>query len=165
MNVASTSHRSNQKKNSSGKFAPSKEQSAKAERLVMQRNREQRLASCEALFAVHLADPESDLAKEIAEGDHYLSVPECNEYYKLLKAPNEVEPIDESAISFIRTEEDADSYFRDEADNYTREFKVVVETPTQTRIKSDFFIRVYFPTQHAILKVQFLKVLPFLDDY
>ncbi len=74
----------------------------------MQRNSAQRLASCSALFALHLADPESDLAAEIAEGDHYLSVAECNEYYKLLKAPAAVKPIDESAVSYIRSQEEAD---------------------------------------------------------
>jgi hypothetical protein len=114
---------------------------------------------------VHLADSESDHAVESAEGDHYLSVAECNEYYKLLKAPAAVNPIDESVVSSIKSQEEADTYFRDADDSFTREFKVVVETPTQTVNRSDFFIRVYFPTRHVVKRVQFLKVLPFLDDY
>ena len=45
-----------------------------------------------------------------------------------------------------------------------RAFKVVVETPTHNKTRTDFYIAVYFPVQHRIRKVRFLKCLPFLDD-
>ncbi len=57
---------------------------------------------------MHLADPESDLAAEIASGKHYMSVAECNQFYAELNAPNEVDPIDMTAISYIKSQEEAD---------------------------------------------------------
>ena len=83
----------------------------------------------------------------------------------MLKAPAAVKPINESAVSYIRSQEEAETYFRNADDSFTREFKVVVETSTQTVNRFDFFIRVYFPARHVVKRVQFLKVLPFLDDY
>ena len=94
-----------------------------------------------------------------------MSVAQCNEYYRKLRAPARVDSIHEGRMPFIRTQQDADVYFRDAALNFTRAFKVVVETPTQTQAKTDFFIRVYFPRQHQIVKVMFLRVIPFLDDF
>ena len=93
-----------------------------------------------------------------------MSVAECNAYKRERSAPVAVADVDETATPFIRSQVDADVYFKDVALNATHNFKVVVETPTQTVSKADFFIRVYFPTQHQIVKVQFLRVLPFLDD-
>jgi hypothetical protein len=105
------------------------------------------------LFDQHLADAESDIAAAIFAGGYYMSVAQCNEYYKQLRAPARVDPIHECRMPYIRTQQDADVYFRDAALNFTHAFKVVVETPTQTQSKGDFFIRVYFPRQHQIVKV------------
>ena len=151
-------------RNQTGQFAPSVEQTAKAEKLALERNSRQRYLDCQALFDEHLDDAESDIAEAISAGDYYMSVAQCNDYYKKLRAPARVDSIHEGRMPFIRTQQDADVYFRDAALNFTRAFKVVVETPTQTQAKTDFFIRVYFPRQHQIVKVMFLRVIPFLDD-
>lgn len=164
--TVSTSNQANvtTTRNQSGQFAPSNEQRAKAEKLALERNSRQRYLDCQALFDEHLDDAESDIAEAISAGDYYMSVAQCNDYYKKLRAPARVDPIHEGRMPFIRTQQDADVYFRDAALNFTRAFKVVVETPTQTQAKTDFFIRVYFPRQHQIVKVMFLRVIPFLDD-
>jgi hypothetical protein len=84
------------------------------------------------LFAQHLANAESPLATDIFAGGFYMSVAECNAYKRERSAPVEVADVDEAATPYIRTQVDADLYFKDVGLNATRNFKVVVETPTQT---------------------------------
>jgi hypothetical protein len=119
-------------RNQSGQFAPSDEQRAKEEELAKQRNSKERLARCKTLFAQHLANAQSALATEIFAGNYYMSVAECNAYKRERSAPVEVADVDVDDTPYIRTQVDADVYFKDVGLNATRNFKVVVETPTQT---------------------------------
>ena len=66
-------------RNQSGQFAPSVEQTAKAEKLALERNSRQRYLDCQALFDEHLDDAESDIAEAISAGDYYMSVAQCND--------------------------------------------------------------------------------------
>ena len=66
--------------------------------------------------------------------------------------------------TLVQSQAESDTYFKDAFNNFVRAFKVVVETPTHNKTRTDFYIAVYFPVQHRIRKVRFLKCLPFLDD-
>ena len=84
MNVPSTSNqsRSNQKKDSSGRFVADAEQSQRAQELALQRAEAQRLERLMALYADHIVDHESPLAVAIAQGDYFMSKLKCQAYHK-----------------------------------------------------------------------------------
>jgi hypothetical protein len=160
MAVASNKH---SKKGQGGMFVANEEASKKAEELALQRASAHRFERCKALFERYLVDEESALATTISEGDYYMSRAECQtyhrEYHHKAKDTSLGDP-----TKFIRSQRDVDSYFKDVNGAHVRTFKVVVETPTQDKARTDFYIQVYFLQKHEIVKVKFLTVIDFLDD-
>ena len=111
----------------------------------MQRAHQRRLERCRALFNQHLLDAESPLAITIDEGDFYISKDECQIYHKDYNGNAALTALaDPEKNSYLTTRAQANTYFNDRDGAPVRCFKVVIETPTQTISKTDFYIQVYF---------------------
>ncbi len=94
-------------RNQSGQFAPSDEQTAKAEELAKQRNSVRRLERLQALYATYLNhDPDSDLATQIDTGRFYMTKTQCHAYYKSeMRRPRAPAVEDPASHNFINCAE------------------------------------------------------------
>ena len=102
-------------------------------------------------------------AFEIKEGDFYMSKRKCQEYHKKHHGRDSVKKLNDPD-TYIKTQEEGDVLFKDQHGVPIKTFKIVNETPIGTLDRSDFYIQVYFLTQHKIFKVRFLGLLPHLSE-